>query len=686
MRLDDINEGVAGPEKCWPGHRKVGTKPGTGKNAGKRVNDCEKIKEDVDVVDQGEYDREGDMAIGQLNTIEDAAAELRSILDAEDNLPEWVQSKITKAVDYIDTARDYMKSKEGVTEVSKSTLDRYVSKAVDAHGHADFAARQSKNDPTLRSYHVDQKKTAEKRRQGISRALDRMSKEGVAEGLGKTIKRGMAGWGAFDKDKPADVVKRVKDQDTDTLKGLSNRGSTGKGSHAELQQKAIGRELKKRGEQGVAEGSGTTPKITFAQQTPGSWTRIDILVDGDVKFQAVKTMGPGHWTIHDQDGEVIGDGGNKTELKASVLNYLSKQGVAEGDKKPHPKTWHDVDPKLGKQVDKMSQAEKVKKGLAHPDTLKKKGVAEGFKEQYIYLSPMRGLSEPKFVAKVKGRVTNDILNKLAAKYKVSIEDFEWGDAKWAQQHQGVAEGLPQTLRKVVPGYAKREIDKKMDAGKFGKTDADKDANFQRYKKIQDKIKEQGVAEAIRNTDDPQDDMVEDYLDYLESIGMLDKSREEEKAQILADLEAGYLHSSEIEYALSGTKWDPFSQRDVAEERNSALSRAVREAGWGRRYSSYHDELSSRERAEQDYMDQSKRDFKRSEHEAEWEREKQFAQQQMDKDRGPWYIRIDGKVYKQKGAAKSFDWKRGANNYALAMIKNNPSLQGRVLLTKSAEDK
>jgi hypothetical protein len=60
--------------------------------------------------------------------------------------------------------------------------------------------------------------------------------------------------------------------------------------------------------------------------------------------------------------------------------------------------------------------------------------------------------------------------------------------------QGVAEGLPQTLRKVVPGHAKREIDKKMDAGKFGKTDADKDANFQRYKKIQDKLKEQGVAE------------------------------------------------------------------------------------------------------------------------------------------------------------------------------------------------
>jgi hypothetical protein len=58
-----------------------------------------------------------------------------------------------------------------------------------------------------------------------------------------------------------------------------------------------------------------------------------------------------------------------------------KATVATENKKPYPKTWHDVDPKLGKQVDKMSQAEKVKKGLAHPDTLKKKGVAEGHADQ-----------------------------------------------------------------------------------------------------------------------------------------------------------------------------------------------------------------------------------------------------------------------------------------------------------------
>jgi hypothetical protein len=80
-----------------------------------------------------------------------------------------------------------------------------------------------------------------------------------------------------------------------------------------------------------------------------------------------------------------------------------------------------------------------------------------------------------------------------------------------------------------------------------------------------------VAEAMRNTDDPYDDMVEDYLDYLESVGMLDKSREQEKAEILASLEAGHLHSSEIEYALSGTKWDPLAPHGMAEANDDPIN-------------------------------------------------------------------------------------------------------------------
>ena len=49
----ELVEGVAGPKSCWKGYRKTGTQPGTGKNAGKRVNDCEKIKEDDEVDESG---------------------------------------------------------------------------------------------------------------------------------------------------------------------------------------------------------------------------------------------------------------------------------------------------------------------------------------------------------------------------------------------------------------------------------------------------------------------------------------------------------------------------------------------------------------------------------------------------------------------------------------------------------
>ena len=63
------------------------------------------IKEDYD---KDEYDEEGEMAQSQSRTIADAAAELESMLDADENLPEWVQKKISLAQEYIDSARDYL--------------------------------------------------------------------------------------------------------------------------------------------------------------------------------------------------------------------------------------------------------------------------------------------------------------------------------------------------------------------------------------------------------------------------------------------------------------------------------------------------------------------------------------------------------------------------------------------------
>lgn len=63
-----------------------------------------------DASDKGEYDYEGQMAIQDLETIVDAADDIMSMLEDDTNLPEWVQAKITKATDYIDSVRDYLES------------------------------------------------------------------------------------------------------------------------------------------------------------------------------------------------------------------------------------------------------------------------------------------------------------------------------------------------------------------------------------------------------------------------------------------------------------------------------------------------------------------------------------------------------------------------------------------------
>jgi uncharacterized membrane protein YkoI len=76
------------------------------KHKGGRVKESELEEDRDEEVDAGEFGREGDMAKEQMHTIEAAAEELSSILSDEQDLPEWVQKKITLAMDYIDTARD----------------------------------------------------------------------------------------------------------------------------------------------------------------------------------------------------------------------------------------------------------------------------------------------------------------------------------------------------------------------------------------------------------------------------------------------------------------------------------------------------------------------------------------------------------------------------------------------------
>ena len=124
--VEDKQKGVDG-KACWKGYKRMGTK----QKGGKTVDNCVKMEdhgpENPDApVNYGEYDREGDMAKDDLRTIDDAAEELYSILQADDNLPEWVQGKITKAVDYLDTARDYMKAQKYEEDVEEGAMPASV--------------------------------------------------------------------------------------------------------------------------------------------------------------------------------------------------------------------------------------------------------------------------------------------------------------------------------------------------------------------------------------------------------------------------------------------------------------------------------------------------------------------------------------------------------------------------------
>lgn len=100
------------------GRKTVGA--GKGKKIGAKVKGTSKLHskgaiaedDDISLLDKGEYDQEGDMAKDDLQSIAMAAKELHGILGDDQNLPEWVQSKITKALDYINASNQYMHQQE----------------------------------------------------------------------------------------------------------------------------------------------------------------------------------------------------------------------------------------------------------------------------------------------------------------------------------------------------------------------------------------------------------------------------------------------------------------------------------------------------------------------------------------------------------------------------------------------
>ena len=96
----------------------------------KKVNGKIKREDTVrEEKDDREYGYEGDMAITQLKTIMRHADHMKGMLKPETDLPEWVQSKITLATDYMQTAHDYMMS-EMTESYDGRVLGRITSKEI----------------------------------------------------------------------------------------------------------------------------------------------------------------------------------------------------------------------------------------------------------------------------------------------------------------------------------------------------------------------------------------------------------------------------------------------------------------------------------------------------------------------------------------------------------------------------
>lgn len=136
------------------------------------------VKEAKDV---REYGYEGDMAMSQLKSISRNADHLCGMMKPDTDLPEWVQSKITLAQDYIQTAHDYMMTEMNeqvqIDELKSSTLTSYIDKV------ATGPARGKTQTGLLKSI---------KAIGGVTKAIRKRTENDIKEDTVNEVSKGMA--------------------------------------------------------------------------------------------------------------------------------------------------------------------------------------------------------------------------------------------------------------------------------------------------------------------------------------------------------------------------------------------------------------------------------------------------------------------------------------------------------------
>ena len=123
------------PRSGQAGRRRVGA--GQGTKIGAKINrGTSKLmtrENDMDPADQGEYDREGEMAKDDIKTVVRHAQALEKILGDNDNLPEWVQAKLAKIEGMMTAVDDYMQNQKngqmGSSEMDEESTNKRDSRA-----------------------------------------------------------------------------------------------------------------------------------------------------------------------------------------------------------------------------------------------------------------------------------------------------------------------------------------------------------------------------------------------------------------------------------------------------------------------------------------------------------------------------------------------------------------------------
>ena len=308
-----------------------------------------------------EYDYEGDMAMGQLKSIIANSQRMHDMLSDDTNLPEWVQSKITLAEDYISTASNYMQgemNEEQIDELSKKTLGSYVKKSKKELSSSDYhvgravGARETGGKSNF-SPELERKlaNRGKKRYHGIDKAVDKMMTKEEAEQIDEISKKTLGSYvkKASGAEQPKNVMspKNVPLTKIAAYQGDSETGHFGSRFNQHTYDKA--ERLRKNRETGIKRA-------------------VDKLTKEDVELDEGNTTPE----IKKAYADLIKTPSGSSERKTAIRHYKSLrqnlakeevEGLDEGSYKDNPRHMGTIGP-ITTDAERRERAKKYREKLA----------------------------------------------------------------------------------------------------------------------------------------------------------------------------------------------------------------------------------------------------------------------------------------------------------------------------------